>query len=204
MILRKSMRAFPSFSAELKTAFFASVVGVFAALTIKLRYALQGLPTRDHDKKVEGATIDDLYGQLVAVQQSIAGKEDRTLLTQLKLTRTDTNDRLDRLQRSYTEFAQKVAENNSKALIQALQEVIRDFNTKISEQFGDNFKQLNLAVGKLLVWQDNYRTQISEMIQNNQKQRRIWEVLPSDTARWWVKLKFSAQSGQLSQILTGI
>ena len=154
----------PILLSGLKTAFFASVVGVFAALTIKLRYALQGLPTRDHDKKVEGATIDDLYGQLVAVQQSIAGKEDSTLLTQLKLTRTDTNDRLDRLQRSYTEFAQKVAENNSKALIQALQEVIRDFNTKISEQFGDNFKQLNLAVGKLLVWQDNYRTQISEMI----------------------------------------
>ena len=96
------------------------------------------MPTRQHDTETEGATVDDLYGQLIAVQQSIAGKEDSTLLTQLKLTRTDTNDRLDRLQRSYTEFAQKVAENNSKALIQALQEVIRDFNTKISEQFGEN------------------------------------------------------------------
>jgi len=41
-----------------------------------------------------------------------------------------------------------MAENNSKALIEALQEVIRDFNAKINEQFGENFKQLNEAVGK--------------------------------------------------------
>src|SRR5262249_45017947 len=142
----------PVLLAGLKTAFFASVVGVFVALTIKLRYALFGLPKRKHDEKTEGATVDDLYGQLVAVQRAIAGKEDSTLLTQLKLTRTDTNDRLDRLQRSYTEFAQKIAENNSRALIQALQEVIRDFNTKISEQFGENFKHLNEAVGSLLNW----------------------------------------------------
>ena len=40
--------------------------------------------------------------------------------------------------------------------------VIREFNEKISEQFGDNFKQLNEAVGRLLEWQENYRTQIEQ------------------------------------------
>ena len=60
---------------------------------------------------------------------------------------------------------QKLAESNSKALIIALQEVIRDFNTKITEQFGDNFKQLNQAVGAMLDWQDQYRVQMSEMIE---------------------------------------
>ena len=64
---------------------------------------------------------------------------------------------MDGLRRSQAEFMAKMAENNSKALIQALQEVIRDFNTKISEQFGDNFNQLNSAVGQLLVWQERYR-----------------------------------------------
>ena len=45
---------------------------------------------------------------------------------------------------AFKDFAEKVAENNSKALVEALEEVIRDFNTKISEQFGDNFKQLKI------------------------------------------------------------
>jgi hypothetical protein len=58
----------PILLAGLKTAFFASVVGVFVALTIKLRYAAFGLPTRKHDERTEGATVDDLYAQLIAVQ----------------------------------------------------------------------------------------------------------------------------------------
>src|SRR6516164_1745344 len=195
----------PILLAGLKTAFFASVVGVFVALTIKLRYAAFGLPTRMHDDKTEGATVDDLYAQLIAVQQSIAGKEDSTLLTQLKLTRTDTNDRLDRLQRSYTEFAQKVAENNSRALIQALQEVIRDFNTKISEQFGDNFKQLNEAVGSLLNWQDSYRTQIGEMIEQQSVAAANMKTATEQYTTLVSKAEiFSTISTQLTRLLTGL
>lgn len=137
----------PTLLDGLKTAFIASVVGVGAALSIKLRYALFGLHIKGAVTKPDGATVDDLFNQMVAVQQSIIGKEDSTLLTQMKLTRQDTNDRLDKMYKSQSDFMEKMAANNSKALIQALQEVIRDFNTKLSEQFGENFKQLNQAVG---------------------------------------------------------
>ncbi|WP_462179229.1 hypothetical protein [Pseudoalteromonas maricaloris] len=41
--------------------------------------------------------------------------------------------------------------------------MIADFNQKITEQFGDNFKQLNEAVFKLVEWQENYRVQLEEM-----------------------------------------
>ncbi|MBT6415959.1 hypothetical protein [Candidatus Puniceispirillum sp.] len=51
----------------------------------------------------------------------------------------------------------------SEAIIEELKSVIREFNEKISEQFGDNFKQLNLAVGQLLQWQENYKAQLEEM-----------------------------------------
>ena len=148
----------------LKTAFLASVVGVFIALSIKLRSVLFRVPKLSAPKDVRGATVDDLYQQMAAVQQSIAGKDESTLVSQIKLQRQDTNDRLDSLRRSQSEFMAKMAENNSKALIEALREVIRDFNAKISEQFGDNFKQLNLAVGQMLEWQTKYRDQVSEMI----------------------------------------
>jgi translation initiation factor 2 alpha subunit (eIF-2alpha) len=113
---------------------------------------------------VHSATIDDLARLLGSLQAALVGKDDSTVISQLKLSRQDTNDRLDALKRSQLEFMDKLAENSSKALIAALEAVIRDFNAKISEQFGDNFKHLNDAVGQLLVWQDNYRKQIEEMI----------------------------------------
>ena len=48
-------------------------------------------------------------------------------------------------------------------IIEALKTTIREFNEHIAEQFGDNFKQLNEAVGRLLDWQDNYREQLGDM-----------------------------------------
>lgn len=67
---------------------------------------------------------------------------------------------------AFNEFAHQMAENNSKAFIKALEETIKDFNTKIQEQFGENFKQLNVAVGKLLVWQEEYKNTIVEVTEN--------------------------------------
>lgn len=67
---------------------------------------------------------------------------------------------------AFNEFAHQMAENNSKAFIKALEETIKDFNTKIQEQFGENFKQLNIAVGKLLVWQEEYKNTIVEVTEN--------------------------------------
>lgn len=189
----------------LKTAFIASVVGVGVALSLKLRYALFGINSAHSKHKMQGATVDDLYGQLVAVERSIVGEEDSTLLSQLKLSRQDTNDRLDRLQRSHSEFVQKLAENNSKALILALQQVIRDFNTKISEQFGENFKQLNAAVGQLLKWQDTYRIQLGQMIEQESRAADNMKVAADRYAAVVSKAEtFGTLSSQLSTILTGL
>lgn len=154
----------PTLLDGLKTAFIASVVGVGAALTLKLRYAIFGVKRSSSNERAEGATVDDLYGQLVNLQRSLVGEGESTVISQLKLSRQDTNDRLDTLGKSQAAFMQRLAESNSKALIIALQEVIRDFNSKITEQFGDNFKQLNEAVGAMLEWQEKYREQVGEMI----------------------------------------
>jgi hypothetical protein len=155
----------PALLGGLKTAFFASATGVAAALSIKLRYRMWGLPLSQKNADVHDATIDDLVKEMIGVQQSLVGNDDSTLLSQMKLSRQDFNDRLDALKKSQHDFMEKMADNNSKALIEALEKVMRDFNTKINEQFGDNFKQLNSAVEKILGWQELYRQQMTEMIQ---------------------------------------
>ena len=80
----------------------------------------------------------------------------------------DNNNRLEALTRLLDEFARTVAENNCRALIDVLKDVIREFNEKRSERFGENFKQLNEAIGQVLVWQERYRQQRAEMIDQQQ------------------------------------
>ncbi len=195
----------PTLLGGLKTAFIASVFGVGIALTLKLRLVFFGLPQSGGSETVHGATIDDLAHQLIAVRNALIGQDDSTLVSQLKLTRSDTNERLDNIKKSQAEFMEKMADNNSKALIQALQEVIRDFNTKISEQFGENFKRLNDAVGQLLVWQERYRLQLSEMIE---QQTATAKNMDTATARYGELVAkaetFSTISNQLATLLTAL
>jgi len=124
------------------------------------------------DGMTAGATVDDLAALLSRLNRSIAGTDDSTLLGQVKLLRTEANDRLDRLNQSYEHFAEKVAEANSKALIQALSEVIRDFNVKLNDQFGENFKNLNAAVEKLVVWQKQYEQQLNALLEQETMTRK--------------------------------
>ena len=151
----------------MKIAFITSVTGLFFYLYINYRIS-------DSEESNE-AELDDVvnainYGNkniqkgLSGIEQSvgslqttISGDGDGSLLNQLTLFRTNLNDKFDVLNTSFEEFATLQAENNTKALVSAIEEVIGDFNAKINEQFGDNFKQLNAAVGDLVIWQDNYK-----------------------------------------------
>jgi phage shock protein A len=166
----------PGLLAGLKTAFLASVIGVFLALSLKLRALIVGVPSTPGHSKSDGATVDDLVDQIAALRHAIASDDDRSLISEVKLQRQDSNDRLDAVRRSLTDFVERAAENNSKALIEALRAVIRDFNSKISEQFGDNFKQLNTAVGQLLEWQSTYRAQLTELIAQQSNTAQSMEV----------------------------
>ena len=65
-----------------------------------------------------------------------------------------------------------MTEANTKALIEALSGVIRDFNQKLTEQFGENFKQLNAAVERLVTWQIQYEKQLSFLIEQESATRK--------------------------------
>jgi hypothetical protein len=52
-----------------------------------------------------------------------------------------------------------IKQNRSETLA-ALEIVVEEFNNNLTEQFGDNFKELNEAVKNMIVWQQNYRTNI--------------------------------------------
>ena len=81
------------------------------------------------------------------------------------------------------------AENNTKALVEAIREVIGDFNTKLNEQFGENFKELNHAVGDLVSWQDNYK----ETVEKSYEQFQIATTAIETSKRCWSQLKINTK-----------
>lgn len=153
----------PALLAGLKTAFWASVAGVGGALTLKGRHYIFGLPARKEGEASSGATIDDLADSLRGIHWALAGESDTTLVSQMKLMRQDSNDRLDALKKAQTEALEKLSQMGSTALVEALRDVIKDFNARINEQFGENFKHLNEGVAKLLIWQEQHQNHVETM-----------------------------------------
>jgi DNA anti-recombination protein RmuC len=156
-------KSVPQLLAGVKTAFWASVSGVFGALTIRFVHRFKKTPIQQTAGTPKAANLDDMVTAMQNLQRSIAGNDEGTLLSQLKLMRQDQSDQLQALRKSFDEFSKKMAEDGSKALIDALREVIKDFNTQINEQFGENFKQLNQAVGALLIWQEQYKRELDQL-----------------------------------------
>jgi chromosome segregation ATPase len=187
----------------LKTAFISSLAGMLLSITYK------GIVTTGFmiPKQAEITNEDDISSfdfykvmqEQVAttelLRQSIAGDEDSSLISLIKLQRADANDQhrkldghlkvisesatdlkqlsktqqeefaafQDRLWIKLQDFADMMSKSATEQVVEALKQSISEFNTNLTEQFGDNFKELNLAVGKLVEWQDNYKEQLQDM-----------------------------------------
>ena len=171
----------PKLLEGLKAAFITSIFGIAGSIALKCSTLNHQRRLSASDKTYSGATVNDLADllrnileveqkegketreSLQSIEKSLTGEGDSTVLTQLQKLRTTFSDKQDDLVRAFNEFAEQMAENNTQALIEALEEVMRDFNTTINEQFGDNFRQLNEAVGRINDWQEQYRQQMNEL-----------------------------------------
>ncbi|MHB1757615.1 MAG: hypothetical protein ACYCT9_08910 [Leptospirillum sp.] len=155
-------KSLPALLDGLKTAFWISLLGIFFAILFKLK------DIRNNSQKNEAplpnqVTIKDLAMALERIHKALAGQEDSTLLSQMKLLRQDTNDQFGKLRESQELFMKNMSDRGTDALIKALEEVIQDFDTKINQQVGESFHQLNEALGKVLLWQESYKDQMKQI-----------------------------------------
>lgn len=70
---------------------------------------------------------------------------------------------LDEVNKILKETTKILAKGATEEIINALKKVITDFNSNLTEQFGDSFKKLNEAVFKLVDWQDKNKEQTKIM-----------------------------------------
>ena len=98
-----------------------------------------------------------------------------------------------------------MSEMGSKALVEALRDVIRDFNVQINEQFGENFKHLNEGVAKLLVWQEQYRQHVETMTVRLDEILKIAQTT-TETHKQVVDQSsiFAKVAAELSALLSGL
>jgi hypothetical protein len=199
----------PALLAGLKTAFWASVFGVGAAVQIKLREFAFGAPqatTGDEEQEESPGKV------LADIRQALSGTGEASLLSQVKLMRQDMNDRLlsqvrmarqdanERLdavraaQEKNTENIQMLREAQTAALrtlaaqasstiVDAMREVVLSFNEKVAEQFGANYRELGEAVSRLLAWQTQYRETIEVVTNRLDDTVRVLGYATSDLKR---------------------
>ena len=162
----------------LKTAFITSLVGMTLSIVIKALDAWWFEPARGKAEQPDSVTPEHIYGVmsrqeklLEALNHSLAGSEEGSVAGQLKLLRSDMGDFRNGLDRGQHEFQDKLfkhlvlfsemlAQSATETVINALRQVIQDFNKHLVEQFGDNFKALNESVGKMVDWQEQYKQHV--------------------------------------------
>lgn len=137
---------------------FGTFVGIFMGLldfdtydiANSLPLLLEGLKT---------AFVTSIVGLFFSIATAIIKQpksDDSTTL--LKDISNNQLTMIDTLERSLEMISTKANEN----IIASLEGIIKDFNNNLTEQFGDNFKQLNMSVKEMIVWQENHKGQVEQ------------------------------------------
>jgi chromosome segregation ATPase len=124
----------------------------------------------DHESSLMGqfkllrSDLNDNHKEMVRMVGPMVMSVD-DLVRSVKSQQEEFRAFQDRLWIKLQDFADMLSKSATETVINALKEVISDFNNNLTEQFGENFKELNAAVEKLVQWQENYKGQIADMTQ---------------------------------------
>ena len=199
----------PPLLAGLKSAFFTSLAGMLSSLLLKTLSTTSLLKPKQQEEVVSGASpemiLETMQAQLKAtqsLQEALVGQEESTLvgqvkllrsdvIDQVKLSRQDANEHFEKQQAMFNDFSDSLwikfrvftdtlSKSATEQVIEALKQVIVDFNNNLTEQFGENFKQLNEAVYKLVEWQELYKVQLEQM--NEQYEHGVLAITATENS----------------------
>ncbi|MBE0148622.1 type II Zorya anti-phage system protein ZorA2 [Serratia sp. PL7] len=193
----------------LKTAFITSIIGMFFAILFNGLDAFFFANKRNKLERAEPelVTPEHIYMELKEQNQhfeklisGISGGEEGSLVAQIKLLRNEINDNSRSQIINHTEFSHKLweqlqqfadlmAKGATEQIIDALKQVIIDFNNNLTEQFGENFKALDASVKKLVDWQENYKIQVDQMSEQYQQSVESLVETRSAVAGIWEECK---------------
>ena len=157
----------------LKTAFMTSIWGLAVSIALRFHYSRMD----DAEEMVQSDEpvillqgildgIEKLGVQSVQLEQtlreSLSDREDKAA-ARLDVVREEIGKTREAIVSAFTGFSDQMAEMGVDALVQALGEVIRDFNTLLSDLVGSAFQDMSTTMARLIEWQENYRQDMETM-----------------------------------------
>lgn len=191
----------PGLIEGLQTAFWTSIAGLFGALLVKFRHLATTLRLHQRQSSYEAATVDDLANLLSDIHRSLSDPEAGGLNSAVQQLRQSQQDEAADLKRTLERYQTDMSEATTAALIRALETVLKDFNAQIDVQYGENFKKLNDAVGNMLLWQQNYKTELQELLVTQQSNG---ELLDKASRAYEKVVTHSEVFNQVSESLGGL
>ena len=202
----------------LKTAFITSLVGMSLSIILKALDAWWFAPARGRAEEPDEITPEHIYRAmnqqvqlLEGLNRSLAGNEEGSVSGQLKLLRADMGDLRNGLTRDHKEFkealfthlkqfSEMLSRSATEVVIDALRQVIQDFNQHLVEQFGDNFKALNESVVKMIDWQELYKTHVETL--EGRIELAVQELQKTATANEAISRALAASEQSIGSIET--
>lgn len=158
----------PKLLAGLKVAFVSSIAGIMVSVLVKGGSKYFGKKSLSAEERQWASIINDMAYSLREMNTGLTGANENSLVSQVKMLRQENAYQLNQLNTTLEAFSEKMVADSTHSIIQALESIIQDFNAKINEQFGENFKHLNEGIGKMLEWQQAYHHQITQMTEQYQ------------------------------------
>ena len=173
----------PKLLEGLKTAFITSIVGMILALFLSFIQKLKGEGSAE-EEATSLSKINRQLGKLGKLDKLSSIDKKLTLLDpvgeSVKLLLSEISSFKDELkvnQKTLLEFlkaelaiidgslkeaVKTLSKGATAEIIKALESVMQDFNSNLTEQFGNNFKLLNESVLNMIKWQDTYKSSVQE------------------------------------------
>lgn len=159
----------------LRTAFLTSIFGMLAAYILTFIQKRSATVIHSEDEAEILRSIDSKLRTFSGINET--GKE---IISEIKALNSEFNEKnsmlletleinFEKVNLNLEKSIKQISEGASKEIVNALKEVIERFNEEISTGFGDNFKELNQAIGKLLIWQNQHGENLKLMQEGLEK-----------------------------------
>ena len=171
----------------LKIAFITSILGM--AISIRMSFyensKKEGIDNSSNDNpsikilkeilEEQKEANQEIYSTLSSIknssknileEQQESNKKNDLIFSSIKNSHESIKINFNKIDESLKKALEVLSKGVTEEIITALKKVISDFNNNLTDQFGDNFKQLNESVKQMIIWQDKYKTYIEETEKN--------------------------------------
>ena len=182
----------------LKLAFITSILGMSVSIIMSfIENSKKESSDNNSNEHIKTRFLEDIL-----TEQKEANKKTSLIHDSIRRSEENINKQFSMANESLKKALDTLSKGATEEIITALEKVISDFNKNLTEQFGDNFNQLNESVKKMIIWQENYKIAIEQVEKSLQVAVTNIETISNHTQKFANNYeKISVVSKDLHQVI---